>query len=209
MVVDSKPLLGHMVENPSKANRCETSLYDPVRFPWHSIREAVMTAERINFPQLPETEETLFGLFFHPESIVGIVTDPYLGLNRLAGFSLVVPEEVEYSLPHTEFGDRLKDADPDTGYVHCTQFLPEFQNMGLVVKLHDEVIKEAAKIYDFLVRDAKKAKKYADNLLTAYGDDVIEHFPHPSIYGEQEYIRIRLKTDRIIDLEPDQYIMYK
>ena len=203
------PFLGRMVENPTKATRCETSRFVPVRFPWHSIREAVMAAERINFPELPETEETLFGLFFHPESIVGVVTDPYLGLNRLAGFSIVVPEEVEYSLPHTEFRHRLEHASPDTGHVHCTQFTPEFQGMGLVARLNKQVMEEAAKYYRELTRDAKKAKGYADNLLAAYGDAVIEHYPHPSVYGVQEYIRIELNKDQIIDLEPDQNIVYK
>ena len=58
------------VEVPSVYDRCNPSSYDPLKYPWLAIREAVMTAERANFPKHPETEDTLFGLFFHPESTV-------------------------------------------------------------------------------------------------------------------------------------------
>lgn len=181
---------GSMIDHESVWNRCNASLYDPMSHPWHTIRDTVMHMEQENFHQAPESEEKLFGLFFHPESTVVILTDPFLGMDQLIGFSIVVPEDVEYELPDSEFKDRLTNASSEVGYIHCTQIIKGRQKRGLGAKINREMLNEISKFYDLIARDALIANGYAQTLLKVYGNQILNHYPHKSQFGPQEYMEI-------------------
>lgn len=192
----------HINTEPPISTRCRHQLYDPISFPWSRIGETVMEIEQENFKEKAETEEKFAGIFADSESIIGLITDTFLG-EKVVGMSVVVPAVTEYSFPDWEFPHRLNESSVDlrrAWYVHVTQLAKSHQGHKLVGDLNKLVL---GKILEtdalHLERDAATEEGYATKLLAAYAHQIEESYVHPSKFGEQMFIRQRL---RAIGLQP-------
>ena len=187
---------------PPIPTRCLYQQYDPILFPWSRIGNAVMGIEQENFKEKAESEAKLAGIFADPESIIGLITDTFLG-ERVVGMSVVVRAKKEYSFEDWEFPERLQNSpiDLDTAwYVHVTQLAKTHQGYKMVGDLNRLVLGKVLETDAVhLLRDAATEEGYATKLLAAYAHQIEESYVHPSKFGEQMFIRQRL---RAIGLQP-------
>ncbi len=187
---------------PPIPTRCRYQQYDPIVFPWSRIGDAVMGIERENFKDKAEPEEKFGGIFADPESIIGLITDTFLD-NKVVGMSVVIPAVTEYSFPDWQFPERLHESPVDlrrVRYVHVTQLAKSHQGHKLVGDLNRLVLGKVLETDALhLERDAATEDGYATKLLAAYTHQIEESYVHPSKFGEQMFIRQRL---RAIGMQP-------
>lgn len=176
------------------------AFYNPQVTRWESISQRVMEIERTNFPNLPDSEETLRRNFLNPVNVVATITDPRA--MQLAGYTIITPAENEYREQTSEDKKRLypkRLTRPGInfeiiGFVNVTSLSEEYQGYGLVKDLNAMVLIHLWELgYRIIERDATHKKRYAHNLMNAYHDQILFHETHDSIHGLQEFISMTIK----------------
>lgn len=187
----------HINTEPPIPTHCRYLLYDPILFPWSRIGQTVMDIERENFKEKAETEEKFVGIFADPASVIGLITDTSLD-DQVVGMSVVIPAVTEYSFPDWQFPERLHESPVDlrrVRYVHVTQLRKTHQGKKLVGGLNRLVLGKVMETDALhLERDAATEEGYATKLVAAYAHLIEESYVHPSKFGEQMFIRQRLRA---------------
>lgn len=172
--------------------RCQPVLYNPEVMPWDSVREKIVAIERDNFGVESDQEPLMRANFHNPANTVAVTTDSVTG--EVVGFTIMVPTAEMYT--DQFFPERREREDIDlatTAYVNTTAFAPAYQGHKLVFPLLAMV---EGKLWErgfrFLERDAADTG-YAANLIKNNKERILSQEPHPSKYGPQVFLRMRLE----------------
>lgn len=138
---------------------------------WNGIKDRVLEIERECFGAGAFSAEELRRAFTAPRGLAAVLFDG----------------DVVVGYTYAEQRER------DTYYISNTAIARSHQARGLVRLLMERLFADArAAGARFIERDAAIANGYADTLLRVHAADVIETYDHPSPYGQQRFIRMRL-----------------
>jgi len=138
---------------------------------WNAIKDRVVEIERECFGAGAFSADELRRAFGAPRALAALLFDG----DVLVGYTYAEQRE------------------RDTYYISNTAIAKSHQGRGLVGLLMERLFADArAAGGRFIERDAAIANGYADTLMRVHAADVVETYDHPSPYGPQRFIRMRL-----------------
>jgi ribosomal protein S18 acetylase RimI-like enzyme len=144
--------------------------------PWNTIKQRIVELERECFGQDAFSASELRLAFNGRDSLVVILWDGPSEGGTLIGYTQAQP------------GD-----DPQTYYIANTVIAKSHQGRGLVRLLMDRLYADVrAAGARYIERDAAIANGYADKIVRYHAADVLKTLDHPSPYGPQRFIRMRV-----------------
>jgi ribosomal protein S18 acetylase RimI-like enzyme len=145
--------------------------------PWSAIKDRVAALERECFGRDAFSPNELHLAFNARRSIVVLLLEERgADAADLIGYTQAQPAD-----------------DPETYYIANTVIEKSKQGRGLVKLLMDRLYADVRAVgARYIERDAAIANGYADKIVRVHAAEVLETLDHPSPYGPQRFIRMRV-----------------
>lgn len=163
---------------------------NPLIDTWDRVAQDILKIEKAAFGEEEAFEdERSQKLYSNPKNTYVLLRDNSGAAIGYTCATRIYDDEVP---DHHNPQNRLDDK--ETAYIMSTGILPEHQGERLVVPLLNALEEELRKRgYKFVERDAAISNGYAESLLKANKDRVIEWYDRVDpVYGPQRYFRMRL-----------------
>lgn len=173
-----------------------SEVYNPQNTNWESVKDDVVRIEKSHFGENAYSAEKFKDYFDNPDCTVILLRDP--ATNTVVGFTYTSPAEQSYDEEfHPERLTELAELDGKSAYVEDTAIDKDYIGKHLVgqmmTALESELVNRG---YSYLERDAAVTNDYAANIKKTYEANgrlvYAEPEPHESIYGSQQFFRMRL-----------------